>query len=105
MSIYLNAVVHDPKNMSAKEINIKVEEILEEFVSSRESKWAPVVELKSGIHYVVYTLAADLSGLVSIAGNRVVFLMAGSAAADDAWTAENEIRELMEKAFPGSAQA
>ena len=34
MSLYLNAVVHNPKNMSATEIAEKVESVLEEFVSS-----------------------------------------------------------------------
>ncbi|MFK7605144.1 MULTISPECIES: hypothetical protein [unclassified Pseudomonas] len=104
MSLYLNAVVHNPKNMSATEIAEKVESVLEEFISSRDLKWAPVVELKSGISYVVQTEAGDMTGFVSINGFRVVFLMAGAAAADDAWTAESDAIELMERAFPNSAE-
>ena len=45
-----------------------------------------------------------MTGFVSINGFRVVFLMAGAAAADDAWTAEGDAIELMERAFPNSVE-
>lgn len=104
MSVYQYAVIHRPQ-ISAKDINIKAEEVLTAYVDSRELTWSPVVDLKAGINYFIQTKAGSVTGLVSVVDNRIVFLIFGVEAADDAWTAESDIRELMEDAFPGSVEA
>ncbi|MFJ7882108.1 hypothetical protein ACIQYF_01155 [Pseudomonas sp. NPDC096917] len=104
MSVYQYAVIHRPQ-LSAKDINIKAEEVLTTYVESRDLTWAPVVDLKAGVNYFIQNKAGSVTGLVSIADNRIVFLIFGVEAADDAWTAESDIRELMEGAFPGSVEA
>lgn len=104
MSVYQYAVIHRPQ-LSAKDINIKAESILADYVSSRELIWSPVVEPKAGINYYIQTKAGSVIGLVSVVDNRVMFLTFGAEAADDAWTSESEVRELMEAAFPGSVEA
>lgn len=104
MSVYQYAAIHRPQ-LSAKDINIKAEEVLTDYVYSRELTWSPVMAPKAGINYYIQTKAGSVTGLVSVVDNRIMFLTFGVEAADDAWTAESDIRELMEAAFPGAVEA
>lgn len=105
MSLYQYAVIHRPQ-MSAKEINTKAEQILVDFLHSRPTlKMVHVSELKTGINYLIESEEKNVTGLVSINDNRVVFFMFGVESAEDDWTAKGDIQELMEAAFPGSVDA
>lgn len=102
MPSYQFTVVHNP--LIEHELVLKLaRQILEHFISTREHlAYSESIKDDVATEFVIKDKEGVSTGKLFVMGSSAVFMLYGPAALDDAWTAESDVIDLMENAFPGS---
>lgn len=102
MSSYQFTVVHNPL-VDHGVVLKQARQVLDHFISTREHLvYSENIKDDMTIEFVIKDKDGAGTGKFFVMGNSAVFMLYGPQAADDAWTAESDVIDLMENAFPGS---
>lgn len=102
MSSYQFTVVHNP--LIEHELVLKLSrQILDHFIFTREHLiYSESIKDDMTTEFVIKDKEGISIGKFFVMGSSAVFMLYGPAALEDAWTAESDVIDLMENAFPGS---
>ncbi|WP_300725124.1 hypothetical protein [Pseudomonas sp.] len=102
MPSYQFTVVHTP--LVDHEVVLKqARHVLDHFISTREHLvYSESIKDEATTEFSISDKDGAGTGKFFVMHNSALFMLYGPHAADDAWTAESDVVELMESAFPGS---